>query len=422
LGTNNLRAIFIMAKWINTKHAGIRYREHAERKNGIRRDRYYAIRFMVDGKRKEEALGWETVWKRNHEGGISLEKEALNRLAELEKNRREGTGPRTFGEKRAEDEAKEAGAKAAANRTLAEYWQESYFPAAQRSKKANSWSKEESHFRLWLEPLIGALPLRSIGLKQWDELVKTLSAKGLSPRSKEYITGTLRRILKHGYDRRMVDDSPPSGKRIGVTGPGNNRRMRVISHEEEAAIMEQLSIVDLHAWRVTRFSFLTGCRAGEAFTLTWQNIDRNRGVVVFAETKNRDSRTIPLSKPLQDLFDSMESGTPSRHIFTKADGSPYLEAPCSFRTVVGNLRFNQDYSKSDKLMFHSIRHTVATRLAQRLGPRDLMDVMGWRTVQMAMRYVDGNEDAKTKALAMLGAAPETGKVLPFSRAESQHAG
>jgi integrase len=398
-------------KWFKTQFPGIRFREHPTRKHGIKWDRYFVLHYKLNGKVIDEPAGWASE-------GVTPEK-AFMKLQELKANKKAGTGPRTLGEKRAEEEAKEARVKAkakeevAANRTLSEYWQESYFPAAQRSKKACSWDKEEVHFRLWIGPLLGKFPLRSIGLKQWDELVKTISAKGLSPRSKEYITGTLRRILKHAYDRRMVDDSPPTGKRIGVTGPGNNRRLRVISHDEEAAIMEQLSIVDMNAWRITRFCFLTGCRASEAFTLTWQNIDRNRNVIVFAETKNRDPRTIPLSPPLLDLLDSLEPGTPGQHVFTKADGSPYLEAPYSFRTAVNNLGFNQDHSKRDVLVFHSIRHTVATRLAQRLGPRDLMSVMGWRTASMALRYVHDNENAKAKALAMLGVVPETGKILPF---------
>jgi integrase len=399
-------------KWFKTQFPGVRFREHPHRKHGIKRDRYFVLHYKLNGKVVDEPVGWSSE-------DVTPEK-AFMKLQELKANKKAGTGPRTLREKRGDEEAKETAAKAkakveeAATRALSEYWHESYFPAAQRSKKANSWCKEETHFRLWIEPLLGKLPLRSIGLKQWDELVKTLSARHLSPRSKEYICGTLRRILKHAYDRRMVDDSPPSGKRIGVTGPGNNRRLRVISHEEEAAIMEHLSIADMHAWRITRFCFLTGCRASEAFALTWQNLDPQRNVIVFAETKNRDPRTIPLSKPLLDLFDSMESGTAGQHVFTKADGSAYLEAPSAFRSAVGNLGFNQDYSKRDKLVFHSIRHTVATRLAQRLGPRDLMDVMGWRTVQMAMRYVHGNEDAKMNALSMLG-APVSTKVLPFVR-------
>lgn len=95
----------------------------------------------------------------------------------------------------------------------------------------------------------------------------------------------------------------------------------------------------------------------------------------------------------------------------------YRQAPYSFEAAVDDLKLNEGRGKRDRLVFHSIRHSVATRLAQRLGPRDLMDVMGWRTVQMAMRYVHGNEAAKAKALATLGTAPEEGKVLPFRTAE-----
>jgi len=398
------------SQWIQSKKfKGVRWRQHPARKHGIQFDRYYALRYQDDGKRIEEGLGWAS------DAEHWTEEKAGLKLSELKsKGLRLSDERRIEQQTRAAEEARDK-AELEANKTLSEYWKESYFPAAQRSKKANSWCKEETHFRLWIEPLFGKLPLRSIGLKQWDELVKTLSAKGLSPRSKEYICGTLRRILKHAYDRRLVDDSPPSGKRIGVTGPGNNRRLRVISHEEEAAIMENLSVTDMHAWRITRFCFLTGCRASEAFSLTWQNLDFNQGNIVFAETKNHDPRTIPLTCSLIELFDSMEPGSPGQLVFTKKDRSPYLEAPNAFRTAVDNIGLNDGRSKRDKLVFHSIRHTVATRLAQRLGPRDLMDVMGWRTVQMAMRYIHGNEDAKMKALNMLG-APGTAKVLPFVRA------
>ena len=81
--------------------------------------------------------------------------------------------------------------------------------------------------------------------------------------------------------------------------------------------------------------------------------------------------------------------------------------------MVAKLELNKERSKRDRLVFHSIRHTVATRLAPRMGLRDFMDTMGWKTVQMAMRYVHGNEDAKAKALSSLGSAPQRGKVLPF---------
>jgi integrase len=415
-----------MAKWTNSKFSGVRYREHPSRKFGVRKDRYYSIRYLVDGKRIEEGLGWESEWKQSHpDGAISLEQHAVTSRAQLMKNKKTGTGPATLKEAREEaGDRREAvkaerDAKTRALKTLSEYWQESFFPVAQRSKKPMSWAKEESHFRLWIGPIMGDMPLKSIGLKQWDELVKTVSSAGLSPRTQQYITGTLRRILKHACDRRLIDEAPPSGNRIGVAGPGNNRRLRVISHEEEAAIMDELEICDPNAWRITRFAFLTGCRASEAFNLVWANVDSSQGTLIFTETKNRDPRTIPLTPPLAELFSSMDHGSLDERVFPKANGTPYTEAPSAFRTAVDKLRLNENRSKRDRVVFHSIRHSVATRLSVRLGPRDLMDVMGWRTVQMAMRYVHSNEDLKVKALSMLGTAPQTGKVLEFqARAQS----
>jgi len=404
-------------KWIKTQFPGVRYREHPTRKHGVKFDRYFALQYKMNGRVMNEALGWASE-------GVTAEK-AFIKLQQLKANRKEGTGPSTLREERAENEASRK-AKAAklkreaeAQKTLCDYWKESYFPAAKRSKKESSWIKEEQHFKLWIEPLLGQATLRSISLKQWDELVKTLSSANLSQRSKEYITGTLRRILKHAYDRRMLDEAPPTGKRTGVTGPGNNRRLRVISHEEEAAILDGILKMDPHAWRITRFAFLTGCRVSEAFTLKWANVDLSRGVITLAETKNRDHRTIPITPPLIDLFAGMEVGAPDALVFRKADGNGYSQAPFCFSTTIANLGLNDGRSRRDKITFHSIRHTVATRLAQRLGPRDLMDVMGWRTVQMAMRYVHANEDAKMKALSMLGTPPATDNVIPFQKAGTQ---
>jgi len=113
------------------------------------------------------------------------------------------------------------------------------------------------------------------------------------------------------------------------------------------------------------------------------------------------------------LTENLQNIKAGSYVFVKADDTPYKEAPSAFSTATENLEFNAGRGERDRIVFHSIRHTVATQLAQRLGVRDLMDIMGWRTVQMAMRYVHGNDDAKLKALSMLGAAPQVGKVLPF---------
>jgi len=45
-------------KWIKTTFKGVRYHEHETRKNGIKKDQYFTIRYKLNGKDKEEGLGW----------------------------------------------------------------------------------------------------------------------------------------------------------------------------------------------------------------------------------------------------------------------------------------------------------------------------------------------------------------------------
>jgi hypothetical protein len=45
--------------WLeSTPFRGVRYRKHPTRKHRLRPDRYFAIRYQKDGRRREVGLGW----------------------------------------------------------------------------------------------------------------------------------------------------------------------------------------------------------------------------------------------------------------------------------------------------------------------------------------------------------------------------
>jgi len=104
------------SKWI-TAAPGIRYRKHASRKHGARLDRYFTLRYSVNGKQVEEALGWSSDgWT------VARVQEELSRLR---KAKRTGNGPITLKEEkqanlRAEQQRAEAeAAEARRQRTVA---------------------------------------------------------------------------------------------------------------------------------------------------------------------------------------------------------------------------------------------------------------------------------------------------------------
>jgi len=404
--------------WVPLKNSngkgGVRYREHRDRKHGAVRDRYYAITYWWEGKTHTEGLGWASE-------GIKPS-DCFEKLELLKKNQKLRQGPCTLGElreeqdrnKRTEQEALLAEEKRRV--TLERYFENDYAPAAKAKKKATTWAKEVQHFRSWIGPLLGRERLEDIDLPHWDDLVKRLDTAGLSARSKEYITGTLRRILRFAFDRRVTKIPPPSAKRVGVKGPGDsNRRTRVITLAEEASILEKLVDEDNHAERFVRFGFLTGARASEIFNLRWGNVDFTHGVVRFTDTKNKDARELPLSSAARELLEGMKVGKTDAHVFTKPSGKPYSQAPQVYYDIVRNLGLNDGRGPHDKIDFHSIRHTVATRLARRLTIRELMDVMGWRVMAMAARYIKSDDATVRSALDSLGGAI-VGKVLSIDMA------
>lgn len=120
----------------------------------------------------------------------------------------------------------------------------------------------------------------------------------------------------------------------------------------------------------------TGMRRGEIVSLTWEDVDFETGVVTLHDTKNGDRRTVPLSEAaeaaIHSLPRSLHGGPLTSFHDSNGLGAAFRRA-CE-RAGIPNLRF------------HDLRHEAASRLAPKMPVATLAKVMGWRTLQMAMRY------------------------------------
>jgi hypothetical protein len=73
-----------------TSRRGVFFREHPTRKNGIRKDRQFILRYYINKKECTEVFGWESEGK--------TELDAERKLAELKANARSGNGPISLAE------------------------------------------------------------------------------------------------------------------------------------------------------------------------------------------------------------------------------------------------------------------------------------------------------------------------------------
>lgn len=396
-------------KWIPVKNAdgkgGVRYLEHETRKHGAVPDRYYVISYWwkkEDGEGKKawlEVVGWASE-------GVKPS-DCFDLLKTLKDNQRRGKGPCTHKELREhEQHMKDAAKREATLReeqavTLRDYFHDEYLPTAKKKKKPESWGREVSLFDNWIDPLLGHIKIQEIGITQWDFLLSALVDGGLSARTRQYACLTLRLVLEHAFARRKVPDMPPRAKLIGATlKPDSNRRTRTVSNQELQAILEALAGRDQHAYGLTLFCALSCCRFSEAGNLEWKDVDLGLGKALFRNTKNGTSREIPLSDTLVDLLRGMGPG--KGRVFLSSQGKPYTQAPKSFRDVVEKLGLNEGRGKLDRIVFHSLRHSGATRLGQSGIPlRDMMDLAGWKTPAMALRYQHSGDAGRRRAMAAL---------------------
>ena len=416
-------------KWIKSKFQGVRYREHATRRHGVAPDRYYTIFYKLDGKMVQEALGWASEsWEEIDGNGKTrrvnwTEKRAAAVLAELQKNQRLGAGPRTLKERRAIQE--QALAKQRADSiTVSEFWEQDYIHFLKGRIGASSWKKELTHYQKRIFPHLGSKALKTVTSDDIDRLVNEMRAENLTPRTIQYAVGTFFRIWKHAAKRGHVKpgDNPVGAIQVEQV---NNTRLRVLTPQELKDILDYLAVSDAAAHAITLFCAFTGCRFSEAARLTCEHVDFTNKNALFCETKNGESRTIPLASHLITFLEKLGPGKAGEHIFTKRNGSPYSEPPNAFRTAANNLGLNHNRNRRDMVTFHTLRHTAATIAARHGTPvKDMQLIFGWKTPAMVFRYVKG--DRETQCYAMRGLAQtllgENAKVVPLRQEQKAKIG
>jgi site-specific recombinase XerD len=375
----------------------VRLREHPNRKHGVRLDRYFAIRYQRDGRRREEGLGWSSE-------GWTAEK-AAGELSELKKNYLLATGrPTTLQEKRRlerERQERERAEKARLKKesvTFGEYFEKIYYPIAQTSKKPESHKKENQHFKLWIHPILGNLPLKEITAFSVEKVKKKLLDAGKSPRSIQYVLATIRQVWNQARrDRFVMGDSPTREVKLPKF---DNRRQRFLSHGEADRLFADLEARDFGLYQMALLSLHCGLRAGEIFSLRWQDIDMDRGLILIADPKGGHNRTAFMTEGAKNTFLRMNRQDPEDLVFSNSAGERLMEISKRFRAAVDALGFNKGVSdRRQKVCFHSLRHTFASWHVE--GGTDLYTVkklLGHGTIGMTERYSHLSQGALQNAV------------------------
>ena len=138
---------------------------------------------------------------------------------------------------------------------------------------------------------------------------------------------------------------------------------------------------------ITRLAIETAMRQGELLSMRWKNVNLKRRVVTLVDTKNGDSRTVPLSTTAVSILSDLprDIGGQVFPITTAA-----LEH--QFRRAVTR-------AKIEGLRFHDLRHEGTSRFfEQGLNPMEAAAITGHKTLAMLKRYTHLRPEELAKKL------------------------
>lgn len=382
-------------RWHNTQYTGVRYREHPSRKHARKPDRYFAIRYKVDGKPKEEALGWASE-------GWNAEKAHIERSS-LRKAQNLGEGPQTLGEKRALENEKREQAEAEKKRidkeniSFRQYFQQTYFPIAKDNKGWSSYNREESLFRLWIDPVIGRMPFKDIRPFHMEKVKKSMSDAKKAPRSIQYALAVVRQVFNHAKRNGVYAGESPTSM---VAQPKlNNKRERFLTYEEADSLLAKVATKSQWLYDMALLSLHCGIRAGEIFDLSWGCVDFENGTILLMDTKSGKNRRAYMTSEVREMLKNNGPGMPNELIFKDTKGNKIADISNSFARVIEELGLNAGVTdRRLKVTFHTLRHTYASWLV--MDGTDLYTVMkllGHSTIAMTERYSHLSSDTLREA-------------------------
>jgi len=391
-------------KWKTGRFPGVRYREHATRRHGTQRDRYFTIRFAAGGRRYEEACGWSS------QGWTA--KGAFLLLSELKANARTGKGPTTLRERR-ELASKAIAAEAREGLTFGNFFQETYSPGAEAKR---SWPTERSLYKLWISPVIGAKPLAQIGAINLERIKRTMTRAGRSPKT----VGDCLALIRH-----VFNEAARLGSFIGtnpvaaVTLPrSDNQRIRFLSRGEANDLLEALATRDLQLHDIALLSLHCGLRAGEIFGLTWNDVDLGRAHLFVKDPKSGRNRYAYLTAGAAEMLLNRFVGNYDNNgfVFTNPRGGKLTAVSRIFAKVVEKMEFNKGIQdRRQRVVFHTLRHTFASWLAEAgVDLYAISTLLGHRSIAMTQRYAHLGADSLRLAVAKLEQANEA-KVIAIEK-------
>jgi integrase len=240
-------------------------------------------------------------------------------------------------------------------------------------------------------------------------------AKRFAPKTVNHEVKFVRMIFRAARRDALVGDDP--AEFVDTIRKGKATVRRPFTIPELKAV---LSVAD-DEWRsMVNFGIYTGQRLGDIASLTWQNIDLQRGEIRLETHKTHKTLILPIAAPLRRHIEALPtSDDPAAPlhprafaIVTRQGKSGHLSNQFADLLAEAGLRAKKAHrrnpgdsargrgrgSNTGGLSFHSLRHTTVTIMKEAGIPAAVvMELVGHDSAAMSDHYTHVGAEAMQKA-------------------------
>ena len=380
-------------------YKGVRYVEHKTRYYGVKKDRYFSIRYTLNGKLKEEGWGWASEGF-TAKGAVDARmeiKQAIKACAEvvtLKERMAEAANSRT------EKEAAEVAAQKA-NVTFGEFYENDY----QKYRDEKVLVYERPLFKYWVKPVIGAKTFGQVTELDMVSIKKRAVKAGKAMRTIEYAYTVVRNVFNEAVKHGIYHGNQPITKAIKKSIKYDNRKMRYFTYGETVTLLAALKARSQQVHDMAMVSLWCGARGIEVRKLDWSDVNMKDKVLTLRDTKNSKTRVVPMPDQVVLLFEGFEEGASDEPVFANADGGRLGSISKTYFRVLAELGFNDSIvDRRQRADFHTLRHTFASWLVQKGVPLiTVQKLMGHSTIKVTERYSHLAPDNFSQAADVLSA-------------------
>lgn len=271
------------------------------------------------------------------------------------------------------------------------------------------------HRLKWWSEHYGHLTINDICEDHIRHGINTLLTEGIptgkgriAPQTTNRYKANLSSVFEFGKNHYHLKMNPC---RFIKSKPEGKGRKRYLSNDEQQRLLEAAKDSRWpNFYSLILMAITTGARRGEIGKLRWCDIDWDKSQAYCKDTKNGTDKTLHLTEALvSELKRIRQIG--DGLIF----GSPYNPSkPYDFRrewdVALELAAIDLMNDKSEKLVFHSLRHTFCSTLANTGAElHEIASLAGHKSIQTTMRYT--HLDNKRLSSVVSNTFSQLGKVV-----------